>query len=282
MAQHDYIIANQSGAAFRSDLNNGLAAIVSNNSGAAEPSTTYAYQWWADTTTGLLKIRNAANNAWIEFGSLTDATIALSRLAAGALPTNVTVASANIVDGTIVNADINASAGIVDTKLATISTAGKVSNSATTATDANTASAIVARDASGNFSAGTITAALTGAASSNLLKAGDTMTGDVTFVTAQPRVARAWATYETIDPTSILASFNIASFTDLGVGKTRLTFTNAMPNTNYATTGAGSTPTSGVAIVRPVARNTANVEITTEDTSGSDIDADYVGVAIFL
>jgi hypothetical protein len=65
MAQHDYIIANQSGAAFRSDLNNGLAAIVSQNSGAAQPSTTYAYQWWADTTTGLLKLRNAANNAWI-------------------------------------------------------------------------------------------------------------------------------------------------------------------------------------------------------------------------
>ena len=86
-------------------------------------------------------------------------------------------AAANIVDGTIVNADINASAGIVDTKLATIATAGKVSNSATTATDANTASAIVARDASGNFTAGTITAALTGAASSNVLKAGDTMTG---------------------------------------------------------------------------------------------------------
>ena len=86
-------------------------------------------------------------------------------------------AAANIVDGTIVNADINASAGIVDTKLATIATAGKVSNSATTATDANTASAIVARDASGNFTAGTITAAVTGAASSNVLKAGDTMTG---------------------------------------------------------------------------------------------------------
>jgi hypothetical protein len=54
---------------------------------------------------------------------------------------------------------------ITDTYLATISTAGKVSNSATTATNANTASAIVARDASGNFSAGTITAALTGNAS---------------------------------------------------------------------------------------------------------------------
>ena len=73
--------------------------------------------------------------------------------------------STSIAAGVIVNADINASAGIVDTKLATISTAGKVSNSATTATNANTASAIVARDASGNFTAGTITAALTGNAS---------------------------------------------------------------------------------------------------------------------
>ena len=83
----------------------------------------------------------------------------------------------------IVNADIAAGAAIVDTKLATIATAGKVSNSATTAASANTASAIVARDASGNFTAGTITAALTGAASANVLKAGDTMTG-VLAVTA--------------------------------------------------------------------------------------------------
>ena len=75
------------------------------------------------------------------------------------------VTSDMIVDGTIVNGDINASAAIVDTKLATIATAGKVSNSATTATSANTANAIVARDGSGNFSAGTITAALTGNAS---------------------------------------------------------------------------------------------------------------------
>jgi len=77
----------------------------------------------------------------------------------------------SIAAGVIVDADINASAGIVDTKLATISTALKVSNSATTATNANTASAIVARDASGNFSAGIVTAttfvgALTGIAAS--------------------------------------------------------------------------------------------------------------------
>lgn len=65
MAQHDYVIANQSGAAFRADLNNALAAIVSQNSGTSEPSTTFAYQPWADTTNGLFKIRNAANSGWI-------------------------------------------------------------------------------------------------------------------------------------------------------------------------------------------------------------------------
>ena len=91
MAQHDYIISNQSGAAFRSDLNSGLAAIVSQNSGATLPSTTYAYQWWADTTTGLLKIRNAANSAWITVGTLADANLGLATLASPTFTGNVTI-----------------------------------------------------------------------------------------------------------------------------------------------------------------------------------------------
>jgi hypothetical protein len=98
---------------------------------------------WLDTTDSDYTLKTWDGSAWRE----------------------IVVTSAMLKDGTIVNADINASAAIVDTKLATIATAGKVSNSATTATNANTASAIVARDASGNFSAGTITAGLTGNAS---------------------------------------------------------------------------------------------------------------------
>ena len=65
MAQHDYNIANQTGANFRTDLNNALSAIVSNNSGSSEPSTMYAYEWWIDTSNNVLKLRNSANNAWI-------------------------------------------------------------------------------------------------------------------------------------------------------------------------------------------------------------------------
>jgi hypothetical protein len=67
MATHDYIISNASGAAVRADLNNALAAIVTNNSSATAPTTTYAYQWWADTgsSPAVMKLRNAANSAWI-------------------------------------------------------------------------------------------------------------------------------------------------------------------------------------------------------------------------
>jgi len=66
-------------------------------------------------------------------------------------------ASGLLSSSLLVNADVSASAAIADTKLATISTAGKVANSATTATSANTASAIVARDGSGNFATNMIT-----------------------------------------------------------------------------------------------------------------------------
>jgi hypothetical protein len=101
-----------------------------------------------------------------------DRTITLPNVTGTVITTgdSGTVTSTMILDGTILNADINASAAIVDTKLATIATAGKVSNSATTATNANTASAIVARDASGDFAAGDITI------SDKIIHAGDTNT----------------------------------------------------------------------------------------------------------
>jgi hypothetical protein len=70
MATHDYVIANGTGAAVRSDLNNALAAIVSNNSSSSEPGTTYAYQWWADTNANVLKIRNSSNDGWITLREL--------------------------------------------------------------------------------------------------------------------------------------------------------------------------------------------------------------------
>lgn len=70
MAQADGVVSNGTGAAVRSDINGQLAALFTSHSGATEPATTYAYQPWADTTANLYKLRNGANNAWIELFEL--------------------------------------------------------------------------------------------------------------------------------------------------------------------------------------------------------------------
>ena len=103
MATHDYNIANGTGAAVRSDLNDALAAIVSNNSSATAPATTYAYQWWADTTTGLLKVRNAANSAFVTVGTLASTNLGLASLAGATFTGDVilgTTTALELPDGT--------------------------------------------------------------------------------------------------------------------------------------------------------------------------------------
>jgi len=65
MSQNDFNLANQGFPSMRSDMNSALQALATNSSGATAPSTTYAYQYWYDTTTTILKMRNAANSAWI-------------------------------------------------------------------------------------------------------------------------------------------------------------------------------------------------------------------------
>lgn len=56
MAQHDYNIANADGATVRSDLNNVLSAIQSNNSGGSDPSSLVAGMFYYDSGDNIFKI----------------------------------------------------------------------------------------------------------------------------------------------------------------------------------------------------------------------------------
>ena len=67
MSQHDYNIANGGGAAVRADINNALLAILSQNSGATAPTTTKPFMPWYDTANGIIKIRNSADTAWLDY-----------------------------------------------------------------------------------------------------------------------------------------------------------------------------------------------------------------------
>jgi hypothetical protein len=156
----------------------------------------------------------------------------------------------------IVDADISAAAAIVDTKLATISTASKVSNSATTATSANTASAIVARDASGNFTAGTITANLTG----NVSGSSGSTTGNAATATAL-QTARAIngvnfdgtaaitvaAAAGTLTGTTLASNVTASSLTSVGtLGSLTVTnpITGSVTGSSGSTTGNAATATA--------------------------------------
>jgi hypothetical protein len=114
--------------------------VFGNGTGTMTASTTIPST--AITGLGTMAAQNASNVA-ITGGAIDGATVGAT--------------TASTVRGTTITA----------TTQFTGSGAGLTSipNSATTATDANTANAIVARDASGNFTAGTITAALNGNAS---------------------------------------------------------------------------------------------------------------------
>ena len=77
----DYTIANDTGANVRSDINAVLGAIQTLNSGSSDPSSNVAFQLSVNTTSNLLKIRNAANNGYITIGNVTQTNLGLAPLA---------------------------------------------------------------------------------------------------------------------------------------------------------------------------------------------------------
>ena len=81
-------IANADGATVRADMNAAFQALAENSSGATAPSTTFSYQNWADTANDLMKIRNAANSAWIVLFKLSTAGMVVGAdiASASALP----------------------------------------------------------------------------------------------------------------------------------------------------------------------------------------------------
>ena len=82
----DYNIANASGASVRSDLNAVFDAIKTLNSGGSDPSNTAAFMPYVDTAdSNNLKIRNAANNAFVTVGSVDSVNLGLLPRAGGTM-----------------------------------------------------------------------------------------------------------------------------------------------------------------------------------------------------
>ena len=126
MAQHDYTINNQTFPSYRTDHNNSLSAIVSNNSGATEPSTTYAYQWWYDTSSNILKLRNADNDAWINIGTFNQTTDTVVLVGTEATLPTITSISPDTIDNTASSIVITGTNYVITPNVEIISTTGAI------------------------------------------------------------------------------------------------------------------------------------------------------------
>jgi hypothetical protein len=74
MSQHDLDIANADFPTTRADITAALVALASKQSGLTEPADTYAHMWWMDLASYELKIRNAADDAWVVVGVVNQST----------------------------------------------------------------------------------------------------------------------------------------------------------------------------------------------------------------
>jgi len=216
MAQHDYTIANQSGAAFRADLNNALAAIVSQNSGASEPTTTFAYQLWADTTAGLLKLRNGANNAWVTVGTLASANLGLATAASPSFTGTATFAGDVQLTGT---GAIDIPAGTTAQRPGTPSPGMIRYNTTTSAFEVYSSSSW-------------------GGLADNITNADISASAGIVDSKLTGTTCKAWVNFNGTGTPAIRASFNVSSITDNGTGDYTINFTSALADTNYATVGS--------------------------------------------
>jgi len=191
----------------------------------------------------------------------------------------------SISNGAIINSDINDSAEISDTKLATISTVGKVLNSATTATSSNTNNAIVARNSSGGFSAGIITATSFTGSGANLtsLNASNLSSGTV----ANARLSGTYTGF-TINTTGVITA---TSFSGSGANLTSLNASNlssgTVPDARLSGTYTGiSINTAGVITATSFSGSGANLtslnasQLTTGTVPDARLSGTYTGISV--
>ena len=185
--------------------------------------------------TGFLRIGrkdgNAATNPYIYFNSSqTAATYNAAIIADGG---NGTTGSGSLEFIVLNENELKVNSNI-------IWNAGNVAFNSSNVASTGSLKSAVQRDTSGNFSAGTITASLTGAASLNVLKSGDTMTGSLTMTGGAGISIQSTGTLSVGSSTTVGGDLTVDTNT-LYVDSTdnRVAIGNLDPQTSLHIKGAG-------------------------------------------
>ena len=108
MAQDSLSVQNGTGVAVRQAFNTAMQASATNQSGSSAPSTTYPFQFYVNTSTNTLQIRNAANNAYINVsgvGQVGAANLGLLAASGGTISGNLIVSGDLTVNGSTTTID---------------------------------------------------------------------------------------------------------------------------------------------------------------------------------
>lgn len=156
LTPNNVLITNGTGAiSATSHLTNNLGGTGIDSSNLTGIAKISAGTWSASTINAADITNNTITSSQIASSTIIGSNIA-SATVTGSNIASGTVTGLNIASNTITGSNI-ASNTIPNSALVTLTTAGLVSNSATTATSANTANSIVARDGNGNINVGTVT-----------------------------------------------------------------------------------------------------------------------------
>lgn len=98
--------------------------------------------------------------------------------------------------------------------------------------------------------------------------------------------ARAWVNFNGTGTVAIRDSFNVSSITDNGTGDYTVNFDQAMPNANYNCISSCANPPAvsvnyAIGAYSAATMLTTSVRVFSQNGSGTDVDLEFIGVAIF-
>jgi len=280
--------ANPSGFDMRTELNNIIAAIESDNSGSSEPLNTVAYMKWLDTSNATYyyyKERNHDNTAWVTLFRYTVATKVMEAVSNGVVLQDTAIEIHNATSkATPIDDD---EIGIWDSISSTLQKLTWSNLKATLKTYFDTLyqSTLVS---------GTNIKTING---NSLLGSGNIAVGETAWTandsraktalnasgTAPIYACRAWVNFNGTGTVTIRASGNVSSITDNGVGDYTVNFTNAMSDANYGISAIGNNSSAAFTMINDTASipTSSALRIKTSATNGTASDSPYVCLSIF-
>lgn len=275
--------ANPTGFDMRTELNNIIAALESDNSGASEPLNPVPYMKWLDTSNATYyyyKERNHDNTAWVTLFRYTVATKVMEVVNNGTDLTTTLASKANLANptftGTVVLPSTTSIGTITSTELSYLDGVTSPIQTQFSGKQATLVSGTNIKTINSN----------------SILGSGNIVVGETAWTANDSRAktalnasgnapiyaCRAWVNFNGQGTVAIRESGNVSSITDNGTGQYAINFTMAMPDTNYAPVYTNS---FGYAeIEENLAYTTTSVGILSRGV-GTLIDTVYNCVAIF-